>query len=452
MWLESLQIDGFKNLRSVELPDLGPINVLHGRNNVGKSNIVEAIGLLFHVLGRIFRRSRTGAIRSESVSAQSLEDAGFRNVFPFDGGSAMRLSAVLRFAVGDQPRIGAEQDVDAERVRVSVRLERSGADVDLRITELLVNETPELFLIDDDRALASGEADQRWTTYQVVSSALVNRRVATADTSAFGLIAPDRSYSTEPRSPLARGGAAEGARGRDLVPADLCLKLFDARESNEAARRSAYERFVKTLGLFHEMLGEGRFEATYQREQDRAFLVWQRPDGKERIPSEALGTGPQQLATLFGRLLLDAPPIIAIEEPELDLSFLAQLQAREAFRALVQKDRGVEQIFLTSHSPAFENGDVFYAVTATPSGPRVDRRPVSEALRFTGVDITTPPDGARAPLCYVTSEGLVRLPPSIQQKLEVIGGGGIAFLERRDGFVEVLSDKQYLSLMGDEQQ
>ena len=449
MWLSSFRIDGFKNLRSVELFDLGPINVLHGRNNVGKSNIVEAIGLLFHVLGRIFRWSRAGALRSESVTVQSLEDAGFRNLFPFDGGSVIRLSAVVRFAAEGRLRLGREQDVEIERVRVSVQLERSGTDVDLRITELLINDRADLVPIDGDRS--SENADPRWNAYQVVSSALVNRGMEKHNVPTFGLIAPDRSYSMEPRSPLALRGVLEGARGRDLVPADLCLKLFDARESSEPVLRDAYERFVETMDRFRELLGEGRFEATYQREQDRAFLTWQPHNKRYRIPSEALGTGPQQLATLLGRLIIETPVILAIEEPELDLSYLAQLQLREAFRALVGKNGGVQQIFLTSHSPAFESGDAFYAVTATPAGPHVEKRPVAEALRFTACDIATPPDGKRAPLCYVTSEGLVRLPQFVQEKLEVLGGGGIAFLERRDGFVEVLSDNQYLSLMDDDQ-
>src|SRR5262245_22034561 len=52
MQLRSFKVQGFKNFRQpVVLEDLGPINVLHGANNVGKSNLLQAIELFFVVIG-----------------------------------------------------------------------------------------------------------------------------------------------------------------------------------------------------------------------------------------------------------------------------------------------------------------------------------------------------------------------------------------------------------------
>jgi hypothetical protein len=46
MRLERFRVQGYKNFRApLQLADLGRFNVLHGDNNVGKSNLLESIGL-----------------------------------------------------------------------------------------------------------------------------------------------------------------------------------------------------------------------------------------------------------------------------------------------------------------------------------------------------------------------------------------------------------------------
>src|SRR5262245_45308967 len=51
MRLTSFKVQGFKNLVApVELAELGAINVIHGANNVGKSNVMQAIEVFFRVL------------------------------------------------------------------------------------------------------------------------------------------------------------------------------------------------------------------------------------------------------------------------------------------------------------------------------------------------------------------------------------------------------------------
>ena len=46
MKLRSFSVQGFKNFeQEVRLDELGDINVIHGENNVGKSNLLQAIDL-----------------------------------------------------------------------------------------------------------------------------------------------------------------------------------------------------------------------------------------------------------------------------------------------------------------------------------------------------------------------------------------------------------------------
>lgn len=53
MKLLEFAVTGYKNLaREIRLTDLGRVNVIHGDNNVGKSNLLESLHLFFALLGR----------------------------------------------------------------------------------------------------------------------------------------------------------------------------------------------------------------------------------------------------------------------------------------------------------------------------------------------------------------------------------------------------------------
>jgi len=47
-------------------------------------------------------------------------------------------------------------------------------------------------------------------------------------------------------------------------------------------------------------------------------------------------------------------------------------------------------------------------------------------------------------LCYVSTDGLVKLPERIRKRLNLEQGGGIVLLERKDtGHVELITDNQF---------
>ena len=43
--IQSLKIQNFKNLSGLNIPKLSRINLISGKNNVGKSSLLEAIGV-----------------------------------------------------------------------------------------------------------------------------------------------------------------------------------------------------------------------------------------------------------------------------------------------------------------------------------------------------------------------------------------------------------------------
>ncbi|WP_428264177.1 AAA family ATPase [Haliangium sp.] len=469
MHLHSFQIFGFKNFGApVALDGLGRVNVIHGDNNVGKSNLVEAVGFFFALLEEYFevpplatstarsleRTSRTmqaylsaaekqagGALgQSRVLSFQHLEGMGYPALDIFHRTSSevvggkraplpIKMEAVLAFSHASALEAGvvSDQDADAvERVRVALRLTRAGQECDLSLERF------EALGRDDATTPRSLSPTRRWGTFLTRRPALG----ANGHLPRFALTHASRALAGE-REP----GPTRDPR--DQIPSALAGALWEAKESTEPAQRRVYERFREAVSRFDELTGPGQVTAVYDRRTDRASLVFDRVDG-DRIPMRLLGAGVQQMIGLIGRVVLNSGAILALEEPELNLRYTRQLELRDAFEKLVGSDGGPAQLLLTSHSPAFESGTEFYALSAGDDGPVIERRSVDEASRFTQHELMAAPAGAHAPLCYVSSEGLVQVPEDVLAMLGLQGGGGVIFIARKDtGHVEMLTDEQF---------
>jgi hypothetical protein len=179
-----------------------------------------------------------------------------------------------------------------------------------------------------------------------------------------------------------------------------------------------------------------------------ANLAFQPKNSKfGRIPIEILGSGIQQVVALVARLLVSDATFVAIEEPELNLRYTLQLRLREIFQEIVADPFGPQQLFISSHSPAFEFGEHFYAMRFSSDGPTVEPRPIQEANIFTQHYADAPSPLESAPMGYVSSDGLVKLPEYARKALEIEQGGGVVFVKRKDsGHIELLTDDQFLDL------
>jgi hypothetical protein len=124
-----------------------------------------------------------------------------------------------------------------------------------------------------------------------------------------------------------------------------------------------------------------------------------------------------------------------------------QQRLYEVFKEIVADPAGPSQIFLTSHSPAFEHGEHFYQMRATEHGVVVEKRPVAEARMVTGMSVDTVDISKNASCGYISTEGLIRVPERIRKDLGVEQGGGVVFLKRKDNeHVELLTNQQFANL------
>jgi predicted ATPase len=391
MQLKRFSVKGFKNFRQeVVLENMGDICVIHGENNVGKSNVLEAMRLFFSLIPTEANFKFNMKALLEKINCFETS-----NIFTFASEIPITISAIF--------------DCDTE-------------------DELSLD-----FIINKDSIDSRSPAEKNIWKYNSLTS------FANFLKKQFALIGVDRQIND-----------AETEKERCIVPQSLLLQLYDIKDSPEPAVFEKWELFVSTLQKFGDVLGEGEFISVFDRESNRANLVFQpKIKPRRRIPIEILGSGIQQVVALIARLLVSDADFIAIEEPELNLRYTLQLRLREILEEIVKAPIGPQQIFLTSHSPAFEFGEHFYAMKATDDGPIIEHLPIKQAHLFTEHDvINSNIDGKTAPQCYVTSDGLVKLPEDICKELGIEQGGGIVPLKRKDNnHVELLTNEQFIDLL-----
>ncbi|MCA9567928.1 MAG: AAA family ATPase [Myxococcales bacterium] len=385
MRIETFAVQGFKNLvDEVRLEGMGGVVVLHGANDVGKSNVVEAIGACLRLIDLLFLQDKLGSLELDRRNFASVVRMDPRDFYTLGG------HGHARFELG------------VEGVAVPARVEVTWGGDGVR-----VQPRPDRH----DRAA--------WE--------------ALRDSPRFQHIQVDRTE-------IGDGGSNRDPHDRGQIPADVAMALFDARDSLETAAIQRMDLFRDVMARFRELLGGREINVVYRREEGRALVVLETPDG--RLPAYLLGSGAQQVVALIGRVLTCGADIVAIEEPELNLRMDVQERLAEALHFIVADPRGPSQILLTSHSPVFERGGAFFHLERTAEGLRVSRRPGGEASDVTGV-LAPGVAPADAPQSYMSTEGALRFNGFAREHLGLPEGGRVFVVRGEPGELRVFSEDRW---------
>jgi hypothetical protein len=436
MQLKRFAVKGFKNFQTeIVLENIGTIAVIHGENNVGKSNLLEAMQLFFQLL--LVPNQSVPISLGQKMRFSELEERGFDpgDLFNLEIPAPIEINVTFTIQPEELERADIQPLLPSSEVEMAIQLKHIHADLDYQITK---------YQFADGTDVTHPEATTEHKTYAVRFAIFLAQRfiLKTKEKSnRFALIRLDRRISQD-----------EIEAVRSVVPQALSLQLYDAKESPEPTHYKRWELFVRMMHKFNDVLGPGEFVVLFNRHTSRANLAFQSPS--TRIPIDLLGSGIQQIVALIARLLMSNANFVAIEEPELNLRYTLQLRLREIFKAIIEAPVGPQQLFLSSHSPAFEFGKHFYAMRKINDIPTVELKSIKQALLFTHHHADSPYlVGEHAPLCYVSTDGLVRLPERIRQRLELEQGGGVVLLERKDtGHVELLTDNQFDDLFEENEQ
>ncbi len=429
MKIKSFRVAGYKNLvKPVALDRLDErsLIVIHGLNNVGKSNLLEALQLPFLLLGL----------------AESLGELPFQTKAPLPPGLvAQGHSPSEWFTLGRPTPIGidlvltltpeelarAALDEKCREVAFSVSIGGFLGTINWQIVDFrFADGVDALVTLREDKAAFMANLAEGLVRLSpnLVSLDLLAKR--------FALLDLHRTSS--------------GLRGRSILTDQLALALYDAKESTDPREYLRWSAFVRVCGEFGDVLGGAEPVVTYDRHRNQATLHMQSPAG--RLPAHLLGTGVQQLLAIIGRMLVSKADVVAIEEPETSVSMGLHARVRDALQRMTETDDGLSQVFLTSHSPWFDGPEDFIAVVATDDGPAVQWRKANEVTKFTQSEMTPPP-AKTAPLSYVTGEGYVALPLFVREHLGVEHGGGVVFNTAPEGRITMLSTQTALAEFGE---
>ncbi len=422
MILQQFEVAGYKNLtQSIKFGPLGSINVIHGPNNVGKSNLLQAMDLYFRLLDLVSlspdlkdRRDPVGAKMIGTLD--SFEQLGHpvSEIFNFIKPAPLELMGTFSFTAEEQEQFGFGQILSAiQKIGIRASIQTLPGSLEDGLEVQIVH-------------LTSG------MTSPVLKKTL----------KFLGKLRQPQAQKTGNRFVLL--GVNRRSRAEDITPPSLHIvpqllrdALFDAKESREAAVVRRWELFVEAMKQFESTLGHsGRFETAFDRPNNQADLVFDSGDMRE--PVDLLGSGVQQIVALLGQLLLTPATLIGIEEPELNLRYTLQKQLLAAFKQIINSKYGPQQLFLTTHSNAFEARETFFAMDIKDGIPTLSEKPRHLAWIETGMGkgeedvLIEMHHQDPKPVCYVSSEGLVQLPNDVRQQLNVEHGGGVSFIPNKE--------------------
>lgn len=361
MFIKHFEVEGFKSLAHIELQNLDAINVFHGLNDAGKSNLLQAIDLFAQLLPLALDVPLSSMHEGETrIAVEQLRPYRYTTLFRQQNTPR----EVLWYA---DIRCGA---LDLPPLRMTLT------------DEVAADAGEKLWLRIYWDAEPSGEAIL--TLKEKVHG--------------FNLIPAERRLTEEMLGDTIEEEdfLALPLRRPEVTARNLKRVLFDASASPDPQQRQRFQRLQK---LLNDTFKVGELWASLEsaREIPRLFtseslrhvrditLSFVREDLPAPVPSTDVGSGVQQVLLLLGQILFNSVYCIGIEEPEMNLSPEWQGILMATLCTLVTtQPGGLEQIFITSHSPAFEFRDNFYLVEYENQATQVARFPLKERERLFG--------------------------------------------------------------------
>lgn len=449
MQLVRFKVRGFKNFRDeMCLDELGPLNIIHGNNNVGKSNLLEAL-LLFFQMGAFVCKNTPGHAVSMNYDSRTDSTMSSEQVFNREGPDAIELEGEFRTTRDSE---GNQRSRDAiSGSKGALVQEFSSVCVQIRLTRQRMGFSLEPVKVSG--SAVDSEDDPFWMT-----SPLARMQPALEQCFCF-------PYNNQPKMSIVRADrgvtlAALQSAAHDesftklslreqtqLSSRQLAQRLVEAFNSLDPEQVKRWERFRQFVLGFDDIMQADDVLALYDPRRATSFLAILR--GSQRIPVHELGTGVQQLLTLFGHLCLADESFVGIEEPELNLRYSLQERLITHLERYTQQEQP-RQLFFTSHSPAFESGQYFYGVKLVGNVPTVERRPIKDALQYTGMENLSQAQTTRtqnANSAFISSDGIIRVPERILKELQLPSGGGVVFVPNREtGRIELMTNTQFATL------
>lgn len=396
MRLSKFRIQGFKSIDDVSVDGLSDINIFFGLNDVGKSNTFEAIELWHKLL-------LMSASVNESMSIKEFERNFGANLFQLGGRKNIEINVDLLLDLSDLEREGIDQ--------------RAANALEQRVTEL--GQESLRFTSRVTVGIQGGNVSTRiqskWEGYGNFN---LHPRDTASVVAPIHIISAERRFQVEQRNHERFFGS--------IGHGNLKKALFYAYLSSDIQQKQRFAAIKDVLAEPPFSLGE--LDVALDQHSDEIDIGFIRSQG--RLPLENLGSGSQQLLLVLGQVFLNDYAIIALEEPEMNLSPQRQQELMIALRKLMADPAvTLNQLFISTHSPYFEFSENFYDVTLDESGHTQIKRTTAQdwSVHFALAPLG-PETGAR-----LNSLNQVRLYDRLIQDLDLRRGDMVVFVRNDAG-------------------
>lgn len=356
MRIKSFWAEGFRSLRDVKLPELGPFNIFYGENGAGKSNILEAIELLVRAAGA--RIPGYNSLR-EPVRADWLDTLVSGDDFCHTAPEPL-IRLGMSVIAPDGPHLFRSSVWPERQINIELVLERRpGRGICAYVSQLSGTQGDFLKFWDSDlerKKELKQFRDELVRWFETVFAGACFRLVPAVRT-----MRPRETGALKNRSELA-----------DLFEQGRIKEAFvHALTSPDPVIRDRFARLRHLLA--GEPLHRPPFDPVYDPRTERYELRERAPGGRD-VPLDLAGLGIQQIYTILGQIMLGRTSAVGIEEPEAHLH--APTSGRH-LRVLLKRlvERGdVEQLFITTHSNLFDLDPTGYFDVRLESGATVVER------------------------------------------------------------------------------
>jgi len=398
MKIKRFAIQGFKSIDHLIVDNLTDVNVFYGQNDVGKSNIFEALAVWQHVF------------QLDKKLKQTPPKHWFR--------------------LGGNGRIVLEVDyqIDKEAWQQSnlyAQLINGKITFDDKSDATLVNAST--LTLATKCELTSGSKSVSGSAHIIVNEERFRTHLWETIWPSLHVIQAERRFQREKWSKGSNLGA--------ISDENLKQALFYAYLSQDPQQKQRLTAIRHLLAKDPFKLGELDVALDPETEQIDIGFVYE----NGRLPIENLGSGSQQLLLMLGQVFLNDYPIVALEEPEMNLSPAYQEHLLATLRELMA-DTAVKlnQLFISTHSPYLEFQENSYLVTRDEKGAtQVVKSNSEDYTDYFALTQVGPDTGAR-----LNSLNQVELYEGVIKDLELSRGDMIVFVRNENGRWEIRAARE----------
>lgn len=326
MLIEQFRVRNFKTIEDLSLKSLGRINILVGKNDAGKSNILDALKMFFGKLA--FPGGSGGAHDTIWPDLNISGQCEFETIVKVQK-EKLNLGTELQARIDEL--FSAEMEVEIKRELNPKGNQWNTSLVQIDGMPIVENDSTTFEII--PRGGTTHKPDGGFiysSTLQLVSGLFGYLR------GRLSWIELDRRDSYQQEQIQEFSG-----KRRPIVPNEILEFIFNLHQD---LNRNNINRMNQLCEIFGKFTGGNGL-----RQEGRLLRV---EDGDFNPPIESVGYGKQQILILSYNLLI-GHQVLLIEEPE---SHFHPSLMRQAFRTLREYTESNDmQVFLTTHSSVFMN-------------------------------------------------------------------------------------------------